>query len=361
MSNQDTIEEIQRRAEAIHRQYETHFAGQPRISRDVELLTAMVAEIDETIELTRDMDPLSRDEAIHPLLLHREQYITEAEQIRQAQEAGPEMYAAHEIRLCLNAVSGCYHRHFAAMSRATRDPEVLRELTMDLNDLAAHLERYKSELSDEMVVSLSESISESRELYKGELELIDEAANSGDLDERANRLALCANHQFKIYREHFSGRSRNTRRISLLQRVIRSLEEIEGSMNQLDAQGTTFAANEQNVEIVRERLGMYRTELDQIQRVKQESNLDSLMGRLGGEANEIFNTYQEEFAGQDRTNRDLERLNSLCDELHDIARQMLGLERVSSNETNQKNLRLVLETLDVYNREYEHIQKAQEN
>ena len=59
--------------------------------------------------------------------------------------------------------------------------------------------------------------------------------------------------------------------------------------------------------------------------------------------------------------RDLERLNSLCDELHDIARQMLDLERVSSNETNQKNLRLVLETLDVYNREYEHIQKAQEN
>ncbi|MBR58317.1 MAG: hypothetical protein CMH54_09885 [Myxococcales bacterium] len=361
MSNQDIIEEIQRRAEAIHRQYETHFAGQPRISRDVELLTAMVAEIDETIELTRDMDPLSRDEAIHPLLLHREQYITEAEHIRQAQQAGPEMYAAHEIRLCLNAISGSYHRHFAAMSRATRDPEILRELVGELNDLDAHLEGLKSELSDEMVTSLSGSISDGRNLYSSELDLIDEAANSGDLDEQANRLALLANHQFKIYREHFSGRSRNTRRVSLLQRVIRALEGIEVRMNQLDAQGTTFAANQQNVEIVRERLGMYRTEIDQIQRVKQESNLDSLMGSLGGEANEIFSVYQNEFAGQERTSRDLERLNGLCDGLHDIARQMMDLERISANETNQKNLRLVLETLDVYNREYEHIQKAQEN
>ena len=130
-------------------------------------------------------------------------------------------------------------------------------------------------------------------------------------------------------------------------------------MNALQIQGLHDDANERNMQIVGERLGMYRKELEAVRGARQGTTMERLVHALGEEANSLFEEYRGHFAGQDRATRDLSLLDRLFEALHDIARQMEDLDRVRPDENNQRNLAVVLDHLRLYGREDDLIREAQ--
>ena len=95
--------------------------------------------------------------------------------------------------------------------------------------------------------------------------------------DKISTLAQLANAQFKLYEDHFAGKSRVTRRPGLLRRVIENLNEIQKSMQDLRAR-VRSEANDRNIGIVGDRLRLYRDELAAIEKARDETSLEDLAG-----------------------------------------------------------------------------------
>lgn len=345
------IDALRARADKVHARYDAHFAGQPRVSRDAALLDEMIARTDEMLAQARAADAA---DLVATLEKNRRLYVDEAAAIRSAQAAPAEVLAAHELSTWAGLTFNRYRRHFAGKSRATRDLGLLGEMIDELGRIEGALAGIAGRLDApaEIVDSTLKQVKDSRALYLNERAAIVQARGAGTLDEQADFLASVANGQFALYKAHFAGKSRLSRRPALMERMIATLEATLDRMKALEAQGLHAEGNRRNIGIVESRLGMYREELDKIRETRQGSALPRLVSAFGEAANAGFTAYREQFAGQDRKTRDPEALSTICDALYDLARQMDDLDRVRGDETNQHNLAVVLDQLRLYEREY---------
>jgi regulator of replication initiation timing len=357
------IDRLGQELDAISSEYEARFAGQPRATRDLEELRALV---DRTNAVLAQVKTIPAAVAGPDLAKIREVaeanlrlYEQERKAIAEAKEAGGEFDHFAPLATAANFVFGRYHRHFAGRSRTTRDLALIDEMIADL----ARVHEEMSEIIDSNPAAAfkrdHELVTQTLAMYRKERAEIEKAQTSGTAEEQANHLASLANDQFKIYRTHFANRSRVTRRPALIQRVISSLERIEARMNALSSQGFSADFHTKNVDIVKSNLELYRTELAEIRKARQGVPLVDLMGSLGGAANEIFEEYGQLFAGKERSTVDREKLSDLCDRLGEIARQMTDLGRAEDNEMNTRNLDVVTNYLATFEREYELIEEAQ--
>lgn len=335
----------------VHARYDAHFAGQPRVSRDPSLLDAMSVELDGLLTQARALGP-SGQALVADLEKNRGLYAREAEAIRAAQSAEPDALTAHEISGWAQLTFSRYRRHFANQPRRTRDLGLLAEMIDDLERADRTLRELARRTPGAGIEAMSEQVSESLALYRKERAEIAAARGAGTLQEQGDVLAAVANGQFALYRHHFAGKPRLSRRPALLERMATSLAGVHDRMKALEAQGLHADSNTRNIGIVEQRLELYRNELDQVRRIRQQSSLSQLVTAFGEAANKTFEAYREGYAGQDRGGRDPEALSALCDELFDLARQMDDLDRVREDETNQHNLQVVLDHLRLYEREY---------
>lgn len=350
MTKTDTAA-LRAQADGIHARYDAHFAGQPRISRDPSLLDEMVREIEDLLPRAR---AAGATELVETLEKNHALYGKEAAAVREAQAAPPDVLTAHELGSWATLTFNRYRRHFAGKSRGTRDLGLLGEMITDLERIERAVDGLR-ERAEEPVASIESTfkeVSESRELYVRERTAIREARGAGTLDDQGNTLASVANDQFKLYRHHFAGKSRLSRRPALMERMVASLEVVHQRMKALEAQGLHAETNTRNISIVEGRLAAYREELEKIRESRQQSSLERLVSAFGEAANKVFEEYRAGFAGQDRRTRDPEALSILCDALYDLARQMDDLDRVREDERNQHNLAVVLDQLRLYEREY---------
>jgi hypothetical protein len=196
--------------------------------------------------------------------------------------------------------------------------------------------------------------------YQTEAEAISQAQTNGTTGEVANVLASLANAQFTVYRIHFAGQSRLSRRPALLVRIIDALEIIQDRMVRLKTGGLNEGFHDKNLLIVEEQLRMYKTELDEIRKARKGAALVDLMGELGGAANQIFEEYRASFAGKNRSNVDRAKLGEICDRLYEIARQMEDMRKVEPNDMNEKNLQIVLGQLGQFETEFEAVSQVQQ-
>lgn len=343
------IDALRRRADRVHARYDAHFAGQPRISRDASLLDEMIAETDGLLKSARAE---RADALVATLEKNRALYVQEAAAVREAQQAPPEVLAAHELATWAQTAFNRYRRHFAGKARATRDLGLLGEMIDDLTRIDRALAGLGARSDDPMIGSTREQVQQSLELYKRERGAIVEARAAGTLGEQGDMLAAVANGQFELYRQHFAGKSRLSRRPALLERIVDTLGQVHERMRALQKQGLHAEGNARNIGVVEGRLALYREELEKIREIRQSSTLPQLVSAFGEAANQVFDAYRETFAGQDRATRDPEALTVLCDALYDLARQMEDLDRVRDDESNQHNLAVVLDHLRLYEREY---------
>jgi hypothetical protein len=350
-------EAIERRLQAIHRQYDSHFAGQARVTRDPGLLDAMLEEL---AGVAPELEGLSEEERapLSDLLAERRAlYEGEAQSIRETL-ADPEALEAHRVQTWVEVNRWRYDRHFAGHNRLSRDLGLLAEMTEDL----ARAEREYSELSAGAGDGPDQQrgfVRDQLVLYGRERAAITSGRAEATLESQAGAMAQMANDCFQVYRAHFAGKSRISRRPALLERVVGTLEDAKTTMEALRASGLEDEQLEKNLEVVGTNLQQYTSELDAVRRAKSESRIGALIEALADTANGLFAEYQEHFAGQQRTTRDRDLLARIIEGLYDIGRQMEDLQKLGELQANTQNLRIVLDRLRVYLREDEQVAGAQ--
>ncbi len=346
----------------IAARYESQFSGQPRSSRNVDELDAIIADTAALLARVESIPdavrPASMSELAARIHTNLEIYQRERGLIDEARKIGPGFEEFAPLAAAANFVFARYHRHFAGQSRASRDLGLIQEMVDDLETIEEGMADIVGSHPSEQLQKDVDLVRRTRKMYADEAEAITEARTTGTADERASRMAGLANAQFKLYQDHFAGQPRQTRRPALLMRMVEELKRVQVEMKALQkAGGLSNDSNKKNVEIVQRQMEMYEKELGEIRKARQETPMGDLMGMLGGTANEIFEAYNKDFAGQDRKTRDLAKLRVLCDQLGEVRRQMADLSRAESSVTNEQNLDIVSSQLAAYEQEYEEIER----
>ncbi|MDP3278118.1 MAG: hypothetical protein Q8Q09_23230 [Deltaproteobacteria bacterium] len=349
--------------ESISKAYDEKFAGQSRGTRDMNEMDALLRrvknvlmQVDATPNATKDKDLVElRASAAET------QTMLEAERaaINEAKSAGPDFEQFSPLASQANFVMARYRRHFAGFSRGTRDLGLIEEMAEDL-----------AQISVEMTVLIAknpappfkrdlEAVTQSLAMYRTERDEIARAASAGTNEEQSGNLASVANAQFDIYRDHFAGKGRSSRRVELLERMMRNLERTKTRMEDLTKVDSVTQTNKDNIAVIDGNLEVYRGELEEIRKAKAETKLDDLAGSLGGAANEVFEEYRKRYANKDRRTVDRDRLSVMCDLLGEIEKQMAAIDRGVKNDVNTKNLEIVRSQLAAFESEWDQVTQAQ--
>lgn len=343
--------------------YESAFAGQSRASRNLDELDSLIrrvrsvlGRVDQIPSAARGADLASlREVAAGNLRI----YESEREAIKAAKASGPDFEVFARLATTANFVFARYHRHFAGKDRMTRDLGLLAEMVEDLKQLRQRMAAVAAKNAKNPSANFSRDVDlvgQNLEMYQGEIKAIADAQGMGTPEEQAGVLANLANDQFQIYRLHFAGQSRTTRRPALLQRVVDNLRRYRDRMAALRDGGLTVDFNGKNIEVVDGNLALYETELGEIRKARQQTAMGDIMGMLGASANELFEEYRKDFAGKSRGQVNQEQLGAMADKLGEIHRQMTDLGRAEENEMNERNLDVVQDQLAMFEREWEQVQ-----
>ena len=358
------VETLGTELEQLDREYQSEFAGQSRLTRDLELLDRMIRRAQSIVERASQIPVAAagpdltrlRDAAAQSFELYQQ----ERAAIERAQAVGPTFEAFSVEATSANFVFARYMRHFAGKDRATRDVALLGELVDELKQIDKRMTQLLEEQKVDDFERDRQIVRDNLTQYQKEIELIQKAQESGTPDEQASVLATLANSQFAVYQAHFAGEPRVSRRPQLLMRVISTLKKVKERMVGFQESGLSADYNAKNIAIVTERLGVYETELAEVRKVRQGTPMTDLMGELGGAANKLFDEYRSNFADKPRSQADAERLGKICDKLGEIRRQMVELSWAEDSEMNAKNLDIVTEQLGMFEGEYDAVLRAKQ-
>jgi len=354
-----TLQTLNRRADELQGTYQYAFGGKPRITRR---LSDMDKLINDTAQLLKEIERADRNGKLAKDVRERlAMYRSERANIVEAQKAGPEFRKTAMLASRANFTFSTYARYFAGQSRLTRDVGRLDDAITLLDEISNELGELVGTGAREEATRHLGVIEGNVALYASERDAIVAARNDADGEQRTSMYANVANAQFDIYRAHFAGKSRISRRPALLERVVENLAWCLDGMTQLVAESLEIETNEKNLAIVTERLGAYRAEVDAIRKARESASVFELIDALGQAANAVMAEYTNGFAGQDRATRDLALLNALIDQLLEIERQMWSIAKVYENGANERNLLIVHDTAMLYHREYDAIREVQKN
>ena len=359
-----SFKDLKRQAEDVYKRYEAHFGGKPRATRDLDLLDELIVELEDVIAKAKNSLNGGRNPATVSLLDMAKQnlgtYREERTAIVEAKEQGPASTIGSRLATEANLTFGRYHRHFANKNRRTRDTGLLTEIIIELDRIRGEMQS----LADGEEPGLEENIEiveGNLKMYRDEYRAIESAQEGGSAQEQADVLAALANEQFALYRGHFAGKPRPTRRPGLMERIVSQLKRIHKRMFELKQGGLVSEGNERNMEIVSKNLDVYQSELEKIREARDSVTTEQLVGSLGAQANEIMDEYRSDFAGENRRTRDLGQLSLICDRMGEIAYQMRAIERDEPSDVNDKNLNIVLDSWTLYEAEYRKVERAQQD
>lgn len=351
------LENLAKELDQLENEYAANFAGQSRLTRDVDLLDRILERGNDILKRINSVPVAAqgpdlvrlRDAASKNMGL----YAQERGAIIRAQEVGPTFEEFSLEATAANLVFNRYARHFAGKDRTTRDLGLLGEIVEDLKQIEKRMRQLLEEKNLGEFARDRDVVMQNLQQYQKEIDLIAQAQKSGDQEQQASVLATLANNQFGIYTTHFAGEPRMSRRPALLMRIIGSLKKIKDQMVKFQQGGLNLEFNTKNIEVVTGRLEVYEKELAEIRKIRQGSQMADIMGELGGAANKLFDQYRSNFADKPRSQVDVELLGNICDKLGEIRRQMADMARAEDNEMNSKNLDIVNEQLVMFEGEYE--------
>lgn len=335
-------------ADALFARYQKGFAGRSRATRDLAALDAIIAD---TRALLGNLDTSATLRAqVEERLATWE---TEREAIAAVQAGGPEAIAAWRLVEWSEATWHRYGREFGGQPRPTRDLALLGEMIADQKRWLAAAKPVADRLQEPRLVAQVEQMAKNVELYTTEQAEIAKARLEQAPVDRVGVLAACANRQFALYRLHFEGKDRRSRRPALLRRMIGGLRAIQVEMEAVRAAGVTVPVNAENIQKVADRVRHHEAELAKIEAARTNTPTPQLAGMLGDDANAWISRYRATYAGKTRDAVELEPLAEIDEGLHEVARAMDELDRERPGyPTNTKNLGVVIEQLKMMEREF---------
>ena len=357
----DATDHLRARSDALHAHYAIHFAGRPRATRDLVAADVLVNEAREIVEQARSISGGSAESVVARATERLELYETERKAVLDAHAQGPD--AARGVRLGTraNLVFARYRRHFAGQDRRSRDLSLMEELISDCEAMQREAAELVVSKAPEGLRRDLEVITENLALYRRERGAIVEARTSGSAEEQASTLANLANRQFELYSLHFAGKSRMTRRVGLLERILLELKRVAEAMAAISAAGQGGEANVKNAGIVAERHAVYLKELQELQAAQARSSVFQRLRAIESAADAILSEYDASFAGQDRATRDPAELSLLCDQMSELERQLHALvERFNLGDRHRPSAR-IRDLSVMFEREYQAVLKAKLN
>lgn len=346
-----SIDALQTEVDSIHTRYRRGFVGRTRATRDLSLLDQIITDLRNVVDRTPASSDL-RQTATENLKLYESEHAL----IREIQAGGPTVLAGWRLAEWSELDYYRYGRLFAGQNRTTRDGWLLAEMAEEqkgwLDGIAGIASR------DARLGEQRKQMESNLDLYRREVQEINAARAGLRAPDHARVLATLANREFALYRNNFSGKARASRRPGLLRRMISALEGVLAGMEAVRSLGVNSQQHSENIGKVRAQLDLYRTELPLIETERGRAG-GALVGMLGDDANQVFNAYRQGFADKSRKTVNADLLSDLCEQLHEIARSMNDLEQSRPDETNRKNLGIVLDSLKRYEREHQEVVKAQ--
>lgn len=162
------------------------------------------------------------------------------------------------------------------------------------------------------------------------------------------------------YQESFAGKSRLTRDVAQLDRIIERNTSILNRIDQIPtaAQGPDLVRLR---EAAAQSLGLYTQERQAIARAQEVGPRFEAFSQEATSANLVFARYGRHFAGKNRATRDLAMLGELVDELKQIDKRMTALLEETPAEDFKRDREVVRTNLARYQQEIELIDQAQKS
>ncbi len=252
--------------------YRRAFAGQNRRTRDLALLDDVVAWIAQIRDDASALAVSIRDTAVHDDLdvmqRNLDAYTAERGMIAEAQQQGTPEERAGALADRANAQFETYRVHFAGRERLSRRPALLRRVIGALESIGGEMAAlssagFEAEFHDKNRGIVAERL----EAYRKELTAIGEVREKTDVDSLISALAREANAIMEEYQQHFAGKERATRDLTLLANLTDRMTEIERQMWDLD-RALEDPTNARNLGIVHDMLLVYLREYDLVREAR---------------------------------------------------------------------------------------------
>jgi hypothetical protein len=161
-----------------------------------------------------------------------------------------------------------------------------------------------------------------------------------------------------LYEREFAGQARATRDVSILEDMIRRVDDVLARIDQIPAvaQGRELAEGRSSAVAMR---ATYVEERKQIERAKLASPAQEAFGVLAAKANFTFARYARHFAGQGRESRDVALLAEMISDLEGIETKMVDIRKKERDAVYDRDIEVVRGNLKMYKAERQEIEKAQ--
>ena len=341
-------------SDKLHGRWMREFAGRSRHTRDLAALDKLIEKANSLARKSKGLKGEKADEVEKLLIDRLRMYRTERGLIAEAVYERPEIAEIHGLGLEIDRALACWRRHFAGRDRRTRDLVMLDQVVIaKLGRALGRMRELAGAAPDLVKAEQLESLTGQFEVFKDERSEIDKArraAAEGAESDRAVLLVVEAQQALERYRVHFAGQPRVAGSLARMDAIVALLARLKAELEALPEEAR--AAQNENLMVLTNELATRREERAAIAEALAATTPRERGGQLGLVANQMFQVYARDFAGQDRATRNLALLGNVCDRLTDVAEQMAELDATGDDPVNRKNRPVVEDRERAYEREW---------
>lgn len=160
-----------------------------------------------------------------------------------------------------------------------------------------------------------------------------------------------------LYEREFAGQSRASRDVSIIEGMIRRIDDVIARIDQIPsvAQGRELAEGRNTASAMR---STYVDEMKQIERAKRASPSQEAFGVFAAKANFTFARYARHFAGQGRESRDVSLLSEMITDLEALEVKMTEIRKKERDSVFDRDIEVVRTNIKMYKGERQEIEKA---
>ena len=194
-----TLNQLREQLDGLQQQYYLHFAGQPRVTRNLEMMRQMAVRAGALrSELATLAESEARTAALALAAERLELYRGEVAAIDAARvEVGDRGVEAAWLGQRANHVFHRYRRHFAGRSRSGRDISILQEMISDLDAIRGEMATLGDGWRSAQLTRDREIVDNFLGLFRQEVREIKAARDGADGEQAESLFAQLANDQIE--------------------------------------------------------------------------------------------------------------------------------------------------------------------